>query len=206
MVPCRAETKYSMYVELLGKLVMPRRRVAEKREILPDPIFNSDLVAKFINRVMCSGKKSIAEKIVYGALTVVAERKTGKKVQITDLMVKDDKEGDSEGSATGKLKGSILELFEKALDNVRPTVEVRARRVGGSTYQIPVEVRPSRRNALAMRWIVEGAQARGEKSMVIKLANEILDAIEGKGSAVKKRETMHSMAKANLAFAHFSWK
>lgn len=179
---------------------MPRRRVAEKREILPDPIFNSEVLAKFINRVMISGKKAVAEKIVYGALTIVAERKTGKKVLITDLMKKDDEDG------VDKLKTNILDFFDKALENVRPTVEVRARRVGGSTYQIPVEVRPSRRNALAMRWIVEGAQARGEKSMTNKLANEILDAIENKGSAVKKRETMHSMAKANLAFAHFSWK
>lgn len=193
---------------------MPRRRVAEKREILPDPIFQNETIAKFINRVMLSGKKAIAEKIVYGALTVVAERKMGKKISINDLMLKDADEseggnasgGSEGGSGVNKLKANIVELFEKALDNVRPTVEVRARRVGGSTYQIPVEVRPSRRNALAMRWIVEGAQARGEKSMIIKLANEILDAIENKGSAVKKRETMHSMAKANLAFAHFSWK
>ena len=154
---------------------MPRRRVAAKREILPDPKFNSQVLAKFINHVMESGKKSVAERIVYGALDKVAERS----------------------------KQDPVEIFEKALDALRPAVEVKSRRVGGATYQVPVEVRPSRRTALAMRWLVDSARNRGEKSMPLRLAGEILDAVDGKGSAVKKREDVHRMAEANKAFSHY---
>lgn len=156
---------------------MPRRRVVGQRKILPDPKFGSELLAKFVNILMVDGKKSTAEKIVYGALEIMAER-SGKE---------------------------HLSVFETALDNVRPSVEVKSRRVGGSTYQVPVEVRPIRRNALAMRWLVEAARKRGEKSMAQRLANEMLDASENKGSAVKKREDVHRMADANKAFAHYRW-
>ncbi|MCP4697514.1 MAG: 30S ribosomal protein S7 [Gammaproteobacteria bacterium] len=156
---------------------MPRRRVIAKRTILPDPKFKDETVAKFINVVMERGKKAVAERIVYGALESVAE----------------------------KLKGEALEIFNKALDNVRPVVEVKSRRVGGSTYQVPVEVRPVRRTALAMRWLVDAARKRGEKSMGMRLAGEIRDACESKGTAIKKREDVHRMAEANKAFAHFRW-
>nr|WP_136251138.1 30S ribosomal protein S7 [Ningiella ruwaisensis] len=156
---------------------MPRRRVVGQRKILPDPKFGSELLAKFMNVVMLDGKKSTAEKIVYGALDIVAEK-------------------------TGKAQ---LEVFEDALDNIRPTVEVKSRRVGGSTYQVPVEVRPVRRNALGMRWMVEAARKRGEKSMAARLAAEMIDAQDNKGSAVKKREDVHRMAEANKAFAHYRW-
>jgi small subunit ribosomal protein S7 len=156
---------------------MPRRRVVGQRKILPDPKFGSQLLAKFMNVVMLDGKKSTAEKIVYGALDIVAE-KTSK---------------------------THLDVFEIALDNIRPTVEVKSRRVGGSTYQVPVEVRPVRRNALGMRWLVEAARKRGEKSMAQRLAAEMMDASENKGSAVKKREDVHRMAEANKAFAHYRW-
>ncbi|KFZ27789.1 MULTISPECIES: 30S ribosomal protein S7 [Pseudidiomarina] len=156
---------------------MPRRRVIGQRKILPDPKFGSELLAKFINVVMVDGKKSVAESIIYGALDIMAE----------------------------KTKKEHLEVFEEALDNVRPTVEVKSRRVGGSTYQVPVEVRPVRRNALAMRWLVDAARTRGEKSMAQRLAGEMLDASENKGSAVKKREDVHRMAEANKAFAHYRW-
>ena len=156
---------------------MPRRRVVGQRKILPDPKFGSELLAKFMNVVMLDGKKSTAEKIVYGALEIVA--------------TKADK--------------THLEIFESALDNIRPTVEVKSRRVGGSTYQVPVEVRPVRRNALGMRWLVDAARKRGEKSMAQRLAAEMLDAAENKGSAVKKREDVHRMADANKAFAHYRW-
>ncbi|ARD44116.1 MULTISPECIES: 30S ribosomal protein S7 [Colwelliaceae] len=157
---------------------MPRRRVVGQRKILPDPKFHNELLAKFINILMVDGKKSTAEKIVYGALDILTEKNTEK---------------------------SHLELFETALDNIRPQVEVKSRRVGGSTYQVPVEVRPVRRNALAMRWLVEAARKRGEKSMAQRLANEMLDASDSKGSAVKKREDVHRMAEANKAFAHYRW-
>ena len=156
---------------------MPRRRVVGQRKILPEPKFGSQLLAKFMNVVMLDGKKSVAEKIVYGALDIVAE-KTGK---------------------------DHLDVFEEALDNIRPTVEVKSRRVGGSTYQVPVEVRPVRRNALGMRWMVEAARKRGEKSMAQRLAAEMMDASDNKGSAVKKREDVHRMAEANKAFAHYRW-
>ncbi|MCT2531541.1 30S ribosomal protein S7 [SAR92 clade bacterium H921] len=154
---------------------MPRRRVAAKREILPDPKFGNVTLAKFMNHVMVSGKKSVAERIVYGALDIVEER----------------------------LKKSPVEVFEEALDNVAPLVEVKSRRVGGATYQVPVEVRPSRRTALAMRWLVDYARSRGEKSMPQRLAGELIDAVQGKGGAVKKREDVHRMAEANKAFSHF---
>lgn len=173
---------------------MPRRRVAAKREVLPDPIFNSDLLAKFINSVMKSGKKAVAERIVYGALDKVAERKG-----------KSSNKDDDEGGSSSRSHNLAIDIFNRALENVAPTVEVRARRVGGSTYQIPMEVRPSRRMALAMRWIIESAQSRGEKTMSQRLASEILDAEENKGNAVKKREDVHRMAKANQAFAHYRW-
>ena len=154
---------------------MPRRRVVAKREILPDPKFGNVTLAKFMNHVMVSGKKSVAERIVYGALDIVEER----------------------------LKKSPVEVFEEALDNVAPLVEVKSRRVGGATYQVPVEVRPSRRTALAMRWLVDYARSRGEKSMPQRLAGELIDAVQGKGGAVKKREDVHRMAEANKAFSHF---
>ena len=156
---------------------MPRRRVAAKREILPDPKFGNITLAKFMNHVMVSGKKSVAERIVYGALDIVEER----------------------------LKKSPVEVFEEALDNVAPLVEVKSRRVGGATYQVPVEVRPSRRKALAMRWLVDYARSRGEKSMPQRLAGELIDAVQGKGGAVKKREDVHRMAEANKAFSHYRW-
>jgi len=156
---------------------MARRRQAEKRAILPDPKFRSEMIAKFINMVMLSGKKSVAEKIVYGALDAVAE----------------------------KTKADAVDALETALDNVRPVVEVKSRRVGGATYQVPVEVRPDRRNALAMRWLVDAARKRGEKGMGARLAGEILEASENRGSAVKKREDTHRMAEANKAFAHYRW-
>jgi len=156
---------------------MPRRRVIATRKILPDPKFGSEILAKFVNVVMVDGKKSISEKIVYGALEV----------------------------ASNKTKKDTLDLFEVALENIRPSVEVKSRRVGGSTYQVPVEVRPSRRNALAMRWLVEASRKRGEKSMALRLAGELVDASDNKGSAVKKREDVHRMADANKAFAHYRW-
>tara|TARA_R110002072_G_C7950913_1_gene533174 strand:- start:2221 stop:2691 length:471 start_codon:yes stop_codon:yes gene_type:complete len=154
---------------------MPRRRVAAKREILPDPKFGSQLLAKFMNHVMVHGKKSVAEKIVYGALETVSQ----------------------------KSNKDPLELFDKALEAIQPMVEVKSRRVGGATYQVPVEVRPSRQMALSMRWLVEFSRKRGEKSMALRLAGEILDAAEGKGAAVKKREDVHKMAEANKAFSHY---
>ncbi|GAA5114759.1 30S ribosomal protein S7 [Orbus sasakiae] len=156
---------------------MPRRHIAGQRKILPDPKFSSELLAKFVNILMIDGKKSVAESIVYSALDTLSER-------------------------SGK---DHLSAFEVALDNVRPTVEVKSRRVGGSTYQVPVEVRPVRRNALAMRWIVDAARKRGDKSMALRLANELSDAFENKGTAVKKREDVHRMAEANRAFAHYRW-
>mgnify|MGYP001058950355 FL=1 len=156
---------------------MPRRREVPKREILPDPKFGGQQVSKFINMIMRSGKKSIAEKIMYKALATVAEKSS---------------------------KDSV-EMMEKALENVRPVVEVKSRRVGGATYQVPVEVRPSRRNTLAMRWLIDAAKKRGEKTMASKLAGELLDASDSKGSAVKKREDTHKMAEANKAFSHFRW-
>ncbi|HJL65994.1 MAG: 30S ribosomal protein S7 [Arenicellales bacterium] len=154
---------------------MPRRREVPKREILPDPKFGDRTLAKFINVMMLDGKKSVAEKIIYGALDIIKERG----------------------------RGDALEVFGEALENVRPVVEVKSRRVGGATYQVPVQVRPTRRSALAMRWLVEAARKRGEKSMTQRLAGELMDAAEQRGTAVKKREDTHRMAEANKAFSHF---
>lgn len=179
---------------------MPRRRVAAKREILPDPKFNSELLSKFINSIMENGKKAVAEKIVYGALERLDMRLKDKTKR------EEEKENVSGEDAKKKFDPDVLiDIFYQALDNIRPNVEVRPRRVGGSTYQIPVEVRPSRKTALAMRWLKTAAGQRSEKTMAQRLAAEILDAYDNKGIAVKKREDTHRMAKANQAFAHFRW-
>jgi small subunit ribosomal protein S7 len=156
---------------------MPRRRVVAKREVLPDPLFNSQLVTKFVNVVMRDGKKTVAEKILYQALDTIHQR------------TQDDP----------------MKVFKKAVENVKPSVEVKSRRVGGSNYQVPVEVRPARRLALSMRWIIQSAEKRGEKTMRLKLAGELLDAAENKGGAMKKKEDTHRMAEANKAFAHYRW-
>ena len=156
---------------------MSRRKSADRRTILPDPKFGSEKLAKFMNMVMERGKKSTAEGIVYEALDVIA----------------------------GKRGGGAMETLDKALDNVRPMVEVKSRRVGGATYQVPVEVRPTRQQALAMRWLIEAARTRTEKSMPMRLAAELMDASENRGNAVKKREEVHRMADANKAFAHYRW-
>ena len=156
---------------------MPRRREVPKRVILPDPKFGSERLTKFINMVMKSGKKAVAERIMYGALDRIVE----------------------------KGASDALDVLEKALENVSPMVEVMSRRVGGATYQVPVEVRATRRQSLAMRWIIDAARKRGEKSMQQKLAGELMDAAEQRGSAVKKREDTHRMAEANKAFAHYRW-
>jgi small subunit ribosomal protein S7 len=156
---------------------MSRRRVITRRTILPDPKYGNETVAKFMNVVMRGGKKSLAERVVYGALERVAERS----------------------------KGDPLEVFLRALGNVRPVVEVKSRRVGGATYQVPVEVRASRQSALAMRWLVDAARKRGEKSMGLRLAGELMEASENRGTAVKKREDTHRMAEANKAFSHYRW-
>lgn len=179
---------------------MPRRRVAAKRVILPDPKFKSELLSKFINSVMKNGKKAVAERIVYGALERLDARLRDKPKKVDR-----DEEAGGEGSSgkQGLDADALLDIFDQALDNIRPNVEVRARRVGGSTYQIPVEVRPSRRTALAMRWLKVAASQRSEKTMAQRLSAEILDAYDNKGIAVKKREDTHRMAKANQAFAHF---
>jgi small subunit ribosomal protein S7 len=157
---------------------MSRKQSNFTREVLPDPKFGSEMITRFVNMVMESGKKSVAEKIVYGAITTIQD-----KNKSTDP----------------------VELVQKALDNVSPMVEVKSRRVGGATYQVPVEVRMKRRQTLAMRWIIDAARKRGEKSMPNRLAGELLDASEQRGSAVKKREDTHRMADANKAFAHYRW-
>ncbi len=179
---------------------MARRKAAPKREIIPDPLFGNETISRFVNSVMRSGKKSVAEKIVYGALIRVQQKEAGKD---------SGEEGGTGGTGgihfSAQAKQAAIKAFEKALENVSPTVEVKSRRVGGSTYQVPVEVRPGRRVALAMRWLVDFAKQRNEKTMVLRLANEILDAIHGRGGAVKKREDVHRMAKANQAFAHYRW-
>lgn len=196
---------------------MSRRKAAPKRLIMPDPLFKSQLLAKFINSVMTSGKKSIAEKIVYGALDEALQ----KYMQNSKSKKKAEEEGGEGGKSgagslnlrfvSGDIRSSdeareaALELFKAALQKVTPTVEVRSRRVGGSTYQVPMEIRPARRMALAMRWLVDFSVKRNEKTMGSRLANEILDAIEDRGAAVKKREDVHRMAKANQAFAHYRW-
>ncbi len=156
---------------------MPRRREVPKREVLPDPKYNSRLVAKFVNNIMRKGKKSLAERILYGAFDLIEQR----------------------------TKQDPLEVFHKAMDNVRPIIEVKSRRVGGATYQVPVEVRPARRDALAMRWLIGFSKQRSEKTMVERLAGELLDASQRRGAAIKKREDTHRMAEANKAFAHYRW-
>ena len=159
---------------------MSRRAQAPQRSILPDPKFNSEMLAKFMNVVMKRGKKSAAEQIMYGALDRIVEK-------------------------TGKPGPEAMQLLQLALDNVKPVVEVKSRRVGGATYQVPVDVRSSRRQTLAMRWMIEAARARSEKSMAHRLAHELMDAAENRGSAVRKREDTHRMAEANKAFAHYRW-
>ena len=156
---------------------MPRKKTIFKKHLKPDPIFNSTVVSRFTNMIMSDGKKRTAEKIIYAALEIMSE----------------------------KIKADPLSMMEKALQNVSPSVEVKSRRVGGSNYQVPVEVNPRRRLSLAMRWILDAALKRNDKSMKNKLASELLDACEGKGSAVKKREDVHKMAEANKAFAHYRW-
>ncbi|HOB35393.1 MAG: 30S ribosomal protein S7 [Firmicutes bacterium] len=156
---------------------MPRRGAVPKREILPDPIYQSELVSRFINKIMRDGKKGLAQSIMYGALDIIRE-KTGK---------------------------DPMEVFEAAINNVMPVLEVRARRVGGSNYQVPVEVRPERRRTLAIRWLVNYARQRGEKTMAQRLAAELMDAANNTGAAVKKKEDTHRMAEANKAFAHYRW-
>jgi small subunit ribosomal protein S7 len=154
-----------------------RRAGAAKREVLPDPKYGSRLVAKFVNIMMIRGKKSTAERIMYDAMTAIEDRS----------------------------KQEALKMFKSAIDNVKPAVEVKSRRVGGSTYQVPVEVRPDRRTSLAMRWVIAAARRRAERSMADKLAAELLDAANNRGTAVKKREDTHKMAEANKAFAHYRW-
>ena len=156
---------------------MPRRAEIPKREILPDPVYNSQLVSKFVNTIMKDGKKTVAERILYDALEIVSEQ-------------------------TGE---DPMRIFKKAIDGVKPAVEVKSRRVGGSTYQVPMEVRPSRRLALSFRWILDSARRRGEKTMKQRLAGELMDAAENRGAAIKKREDTHRMAEANKAFAHYRW-
>ena len=156
---------------------MPRRGKISKRDVLPDPIYNSKLVTRLINNVMYDGKRGVAQKIVYGAFEIIQE-KTGKEP---------------------------LEAFEEAMENVMPQLEVKARRVGGSTYQVPMEVRPERRQTLGLRWITNYSRTRSERTMKERLAGEIMDAINGTGGSVKKREDMHKMAEANRAFAHYRW-
>jgi small subunit ribosomal protein S7 len=156
---------------------MPRRREVPKRRILPDPLYNDKLVAKFINTIMQHGKKSTAESIMYGAFDIIKER----------------------------FKQDPVEVFRRALDNVKPKLEVKSRRVGGATYQVPIEVRPERRVALGMRWLVSYSRSRGEKTMQEKVAAEFMDAANNRGAAAKKREDTHKMADANRAFAHYRW-
>ena len=156
---------------------MPRRGQIAKRDVLPDPLYNSKLVTRLINNIMLDGKKGVAQKIVYGAFEIINE-KTGKEA---------------------------LEVFEEAMESVMPQLEVKARRVGGSTYQVPMEVRPERRQTLGLRWITTYSRARSERTMKERLANEILDAVNGNGGAAKKREDTHKMAEANKAFAHYRW-
>ena len=159
---------------------MSRRAQAPVRVILPDPKYSNLMLAKFMNVIMKSGKKSAAERIIYGALDRIAEK-------------------------TGKKGPEAIEVLSTALDNVKPVVEVKSRRVGGATYQVPVEVRSTRRQTLAMRWMIEAARARSEKSMAFRLAHELMDAAESRGAAVSKREDTHRMAEANKAFAHYRW-
>jgi small subunit ribosomal protein S7 len=159
---------------------MSRRAQAPVRYVLPDPKFNNEMLAKFMNVVMKSGKKSAAERIIYGAIDRIAEK-------------------------TGRPGPEALGVLSQALDNVKPAVEVKSRRVGGATYQVPIEVRAARRQTLAMRWVIDAARDRSEKSMAFRLAHELMDAAENRGAAVRKREDTHRMAEANKAFAHYRW-
>ena len=159
---------------------MSRRTQAPKRNILPDPKYGSQLLAKFMNMIMNDGKKSVAERIIYGALDRISEKGSGEGAQ-------------------------SLEVLEQALENVKPMVEVKSRRVGGATYQVPIEVRPARRQTLAMRWVIDAARKRSEKSMAHRLAHELMEAAENRGTAVKKKEDTHRMAEANKAFSHYRW-
>jgi small subunit ribosomal protein S7 len=159
---------------------MSRRNQAPRRAVLPDPKYSNEMLAKFVNMVMKSGKKSVAERIVYGALARIADR-------------------------SGQDDQYALELLSQALENIKPAVEVKSRRVGGATYQVPVEVRSTRRETLAMRWAIDAARSRSEKTMSLRLAHEHMDAAENRGAAVKKREDTHRMADANRAFAHYRW-
>lgn len=156
---------------------MSRKRVADKRDIIPDPVYKNQLVAKFVNYLMSKGKKSVAQAILYEAFAIMEE----------------------------KTKEDPLAMFKKAVNNVKPVVEVKSRRVGGSTYQVPTEVKPGRSQALSLRWIISYSRARGEKSMAAKLAGELLDAANGRGASIKKKEDTHRMAEANKAFAHYRW-
>ncbi len=176
---------------------MSRRHAAEKRQVLPDPKFGDMVLSKFMNNLMLDGKKSAAEKIVYGAIEIMNEKGQG---------IATDDEGETEGkSSSGKAGSKGLKIFHKALKKVRPQVEVRSRRVGGATYQVPVEVNMLRGVALAMRWIIGAARKRSENTMVERLAGELLDAANDRGNAVKKRDDTHKMAEANKAFAHYRW-
>ena len=157
---------------------MSRRRRSVKREVLPDPIYNDTIVAKFVNRLMSDGKKSVAQNILYSSLDMLREKVPGEEP---------------------------LTVFKKAIDNIKPALEVKSRRVGGATYQVPVDVRPSRRLTLAMRWVISYARQRSEKSMSDRLASELADAYNNRGNSIKKREDVHKMAEANRAFSHFSW-
>ena len=186
---------------------MPRRKAAIKREVIPDPLYNSEQIAKFINVVMREGKKSVAEKIVYNALSMLTDRL--KKEHKSDDEGKGGKTSSAPASVKTKAKPQqhedVLASLKKALDNVAPTVEVKSRRVGGATYQVPIEVAIDRGHALAMRWVVDAAKSRAEKTMALRLAAEMHDACLGRGASVKTRDDVHRMAKANQAFAHYRW-
>ncbi|MBX3708939.1 MAG: 30S ribosomal protein S7 [Gammaproteobacteria bacterium] len=190
---------------------MPRRKAAIKREVLPDPLYGSDEVAKFINVVMRAGKKSIAEKIVYNALEILTDRLKKEKDKGDDEAGKGGKGGRTGSAPAIKSKShdqghdEALQTLHKALGNVAPTVEVKSRRVGGATYQVPVEVASDRGIALAMRWVVQAAKTRSEKTMALRLAAELHEAYLGRGASVKTRDDVHRMAKANQAFAHYRW-
>lgn len=187
---------------------MPRRKAAIKREILPDPLYGSEEIAKFINIVMRAGKKSIAERIVYDALGMLTDRL--KKEDKADDEGKGGKGGKSSGSAgksshSGSPQDRVADNLHRALTTVAPTVEVKSRRVGGATYQVPIEVAGDRGVALAMRWVVDAAKKRSEKTMALRLAAELFDACMNRGASIKTRDDVHRMAKANQAFAHYRW-
>ena len=175
---------------------MSRRHRAEKREILPDPKFGDVVLSKFINNIMQKGKKSVAERIVYGALEVLDVKAANENLSEESL--------DSDAGKQGPGAKGLL-VFRRALKNVRPQLEVRSRRVGGATYQVPTEVRADRAQALAIRWLIDAARRRGENTMTERLANELLDAANERGTAIKKRDDTHKMAEANKAFAHYRW-